>query len=328
MPSSPRRTSVLRIATAAALFACRALAQGSPSTSSFQFTPLFNVATAPVLRAEATWRARPGIRFSAELDQSRQLTIGEAWFQIGDAEGSGWSTRIGRQRLSFGDERLIGANREPGLSPPGWDCAHLQASRGRVAAEIISGVSRYYGARLDGAVTTISLLNGIVEPYWLRKTAGSAAVSAAGFRAAGTLRSAAYNVEMVSEGSAWAGHWELSRATGKTEAGAEWNYASPGFDEFFPARLNQFNTEDPYGWTDTANTAFNFKRALRGSIGIAASYRTYWSASGAYQTGHAVAGFRWERPHLTLTAGCGRLVRSEDATVQVWTPHLALAYKF
>ncbi|MEY5024623.1 MAG: hypothetical protein RLZZ244_151 [Verrucomicrobiota bacterium] len=47
----------------------------------------------------------PG-RFGAEGDDT--FDFSQAWMEIGDSSKSGWSLKLGRQVLSFGDERLVG----------------------------------------------------------------------------------------------------------------------------------------------------------------------------------------------------------------------------
>jgi hypothetical protein len=125
--------------TAAALLSCRAVA-GLPQTFAHRysvgFEPVLTSRGSPSARFTARWRMLPLATFQGEFDASRSATLGEAWFRVGDLGASGGAVEAGRQRLSYGDERLLGANREMGPSPPGWNCLRFQASRGRVSADV------------------------------------------------------------------------------------------------------------------------------------------------------------------------------------------------
>jgi hypothetical protein len=330
MSGTARRAHALLRWFAFALLSFRALAEGSSlasETQNIKFEALFTSRHAPAARISAERYVLPRVVLGGEGEVSARLNLGQAWVSLGDMEDFGWSIDAGRQRLSYGDERLLGANREFGWSPPGWDCLRLKAGRGRISAEILSGFSKYHRATLHGAFTSIRLGEASIEPYWLRKN-GDAPVTAAGIRAVGTVRSFAYNVEIVSESAGWAGHWEATRTFGPAEAGLEWNFATPKFDEFFPARLNQFNTEDPFGWTDTANTAFNYTHRLRGKVKLASSFRTYWTASGEYLTTQLIAGISWEQRNWSVSAACGRLMAARVNDVPRWTPFAGVGYRF
>ena len=112
------------------------------------------------------------------------------------------------------------------------------------------------------------------------------------------------------------------------QIGTEFNVASRGFDELFPAALNAFGTEDPFPWSDTRNLAANWDLPLSSNWKAGLSYRSYWSAAGDYMAQHFVGSVSWTGKHWRMTAGYGHLFRTAVADVARRTPVLALGYSF
>ena len=161
----------------------------------------------------------------------------QAYVDLGDAE-TGWQVRTGRQELSLGDERLLGADNYWDAFGQAFDAVLLGYAGPRFRADAFAGFRVEPGwRRLDG-FDSASRIAGIrvqrktrgsdvVEPYFLWKRGGDTVdleehpghrdVLTAGVRAKGNLPHAAdYNVEaavqrghLVDEPvSAWAGHWD------------------------------------------------------------------------------------------------------------------------
>ena len=200
------------------------------------------------------WRQKP-----APGSAVNTLDLRQGYLELGPA-GPGWSLRLGRQDLIFGEERLVGA--------AGWGNVGRSFDAARLSY-------RRQGARLDWFASAVvvplngsfdhpKLVNGfygfyasfdrlvkdsVVEPYFLWKTAqrvrgesgvsGDQDVYTAGARAVGKLRRGFdYGVEMALQAGpsardvirAWAGHWVLGYALPVRQRPPrllfEYNYAS------------------------------------------------------------------------------------------------------
>jgi hypothetical protein len=323
-----RRPLGWRIWSAVALLIFGVVAEGSSQTfpdKQASFEAIVTGSDLPQGRVDLRWSVSDLLSFGSEFEASYRLIVGQAALHVGDLEAKEWSLVVGRQRLSFGDERLLGANRNPVQSYPGWDGARLTAQHGRLRVDLLAANSSFHRASIAGAFTSIQAGNSSLEPYVLCKRGGSPA-KAIGLRATGASRGFDYNVEVVSESREFAAHEEISVNTRTGKYGLETNYASQHFDEFFPARLNKFGTEDPFGWTDIASVAVNYDRALSKSVTLSASHRSYWDAGGAYLTSQAIGGVSYTRGNAIATAACGRLLTGRVAA-PVWTSYLAVSYR-
>jgi hypothetical protein len=317
-----------RIWSAVALLIFGVVAEGSSQTfpdKQASFEAIVTASDLPQGRVDLRWRVSDLLSFGSQFEASHRLIVGQAALHVGDLEANEWSLVVGRQRLSFGDERLLGANRNPVQSYPGWDGARLTAQHGRLRVDLLAANSSFHRASIAGAFTSIQAGNSSLEPYVLCKRGGSPA-TAIGLRATGASRGFDYNVEVVSEAREFAAHEEISVNTRTGKYGLETNYASQHFDEFFPARLNKFGTEDPFGWTNIGNIALNYDQALSRKVTISASYRSYWDAEGAYLTGQLTGGLSYASGKTTVAAACGRLLYTRS-TAPVWTPYVAIAYR-
>ena len=168
------------------------------------------------------------------------LDVRQAYAEFGGGETGPWALRAGRQELSFGDERLVGADNY-------WDALGQTFDALRLTYAKPSFRLDWFGAfllpprhgRLDRAATGnqlygfySSFANGpggaVVEPYFLWKSSrrlldeagrsGHHDVYTWGVRAEGDLpRRFDYNVELALQRghvlrdsiAAWAGHWEI-----------------------------------------------------------------------------------------------------------------------
>jgi Alginate export len=186
----------------------------------------------------------------------------EAYASFGSAD-SGWiSATVGRQMLSFGDERVIGPSDWSNMGRT-FDVARVDLHTSGFKASIFAasvivardGVIDHHiqGNNVYGLYTTLDKLipHATLEPYLLWRVAPgrlALAENAGGFgplnevtggaRLAGTVGAIDYDIEMNKQtGSlgpktidAWAGHWNAGYVLGKTRTKprlfAEYNYAS------------------------------------------------------------------------------------------------------
>jgi hypothetical protein len=188
--------------------------------------------------------------------------IREAYLQLGNSTEGWFDVVVGRQMLSFGDERVIGPSEWLNMGRT-FDIARLDLHHPGVkisifAASVINPVDseidhRIQGNNIYGIYGSLTHLipHTTLEPYVLWRVApgnvslpetaslGHLNEVTTGVRAAGTLpANFDYDVEMNKQtGSlgpkaidAWAGHWNLgytfSNSRGRPRMFVEYNYAS------------------------------------------------------------------------------------------------------
>lgn len=242
------------------------------------------------------------------------LDFRQALVEFGKAEGDGWMFRLGRQELSYGDQRLVASDDYWDPLGPTYDAARLAWSRPGVRLEGFAALAvetRYRrfdrpatDNRLYGIYTTLNpgLMNIAVEPFLFRKSSGGIAVNTYGVRSAGDfLPDTNYNVEMAIQRGrrsgqpieAWAGHWEVGRRwqrdARENRASLAYDFGSGdkdpadghhgAFDDLYPAAYNGFGFEDPFPWinirTLTGGVDFGLTNAWRVNLG----YKALWLAS-------------------------------------------------
>lgn len=205
------------------------------------------------IRLNLTLRPARSILFTLQTQDARATTFGApydcsvlrdsfdvrlAYFQAGSPE-AGWSVSAGRQELSLGDERLLGADNQWDYLGPTFDGlrAVYTAPGYRLSAftayrVLVKHPSFDYpdsANRIHGMAASINTLKGgLLEPYLIARRSrdsagllgqpGRRAALTPGIRALGPLpRNFDYNVEMALQRgrlagdriAAWAGHWEL-----------------------------------------------------------------------------------------------------------------------
>jgi hypothetical protein len=196
--------------------------------------------------------------------QRNTFDVRQGYFELGHAE-QGLQVRIGRQDLSVGDERLVGADNYWDAVGQAFDAMRVSFAGARFRVEAFTGFRVEPARRRPDPFDTGSRISGIsarfetgagedvLEPYLLWKRGGDTLdlvqrpghrdVATPGLRAQGDLpRSLDYNVEMALQRghvagdriSAWAGHWELGwMPLGKDlgpRLGLEYNFASGDAD--------------------------------------------------------------------------------------------------
>lgn len=187
--------------------------------------------------------------------------VREAYVQLGNSE-SGWvDASVGREILSFGDERVIGPSdwvnmgrtfdtARVNLHGPGFKVSVFAASVIIARDGVVD--HHYQGNNLYGAYSTFAKLvpHATLEPYLLWRVApanlrlsenaglGHLSEITGGARLAGRVHALDYEVEMnkqtgslgVKTIDAWAGHWNAGYTFGKLvfrpRPFVEYNYAS------------------------------------------------------------------------------------------------------
>jgi Alginate export len=192
-------------------------------------------------------------------DLQNTLEPRQAYADFGRAE-AGWQLRVGRQELSLGDERLLGADNYWDSFGQAFDALRVGYASTQYRVDAFTGYLVQAGrlrpdpfdraSRISGLAVQFKARGGaMIDPYVLWKRGGDTLdllahpghrdVLTPGIRAQGTApRNLEYNIEMALQRghvvadqlSAWAGHWELGwrplgAGTGP-RLGAEYNFAS------------------------------------------------------------------------------------------------------
>ncbi|MBS1859791.1 MAG: alginate export family protein [Acidobacteria bacterium] len=242
--------------------------------------------------------------------------VHQAYLDLRRSE-TGWRLRVGRQELSLGDERLLGADSYWDAFGQAFDAVRVDFTAARVHAMAFSGFrvepSRRRlnpfdtASRIAGLSVRIGMPGeGVLEPYSLWKRGGDTVdlldrpghrdVFAPGIRAQAALpHGLDYNVEMVLERghvvgeaiNAWAGHWELGwkplGAEFGLRLGLEYNFASGDAD---PAdgRYGTFDDLYPAGFNKYGMADPIAWRNIRyPAIGAEVPLSRRWTLYGAYR---------------------------------------------
>ena len=291
-----------------------------PSTEqisiSFEQNARAATAAAGITRADAQWRIRPGVNLGAGALVGPAGVVLAPLLQLDFIESSGWMLQAGRQTLSFGDDRLISSDTEAGLPPHYFDGLSGAWQRGRIRLDAFSMTD------ISGLHISVTLPgNVLVQPYEYR----TATTTARGILCSAPVGAYTLSSEMTQEGNGrWAGSWTVARDLGKSVASLATNYATPGFDELYPATLNGLAGEDPYPWSDTRNLAATWDRKWSRQWTSSASYREYWTADGSHMGHHTTASVRYEGRHWYGIAGYGHLIARQDGGVK---PFFAVGWR-
>lgn len=261
-------------------------------------------------RLNSTITVRPWLKLVGQLQDSRafdydrspvpanmqnpfDLRLGYADIGLGGEQG--WAARIGRQKLTFGDMRLIG-NGEWGNVPPAYDGLMVSHSSSAARLDLFSmlvatpqsGFDRPKADRkLSGVHSTFQVRrwNAAVDAYTFWKSnlraldegfhMGHLDIYTSGVRATGKLPAAFdYNVEMAMQRGhisgdalrAWSGHWELGHRLNNLPGGPrfwlEHNFAS-GDSSNGDGRRQAFEQLYPTPWNVVGRPADFASRNLQ-----------------------------------------------------------------
>lgn len=281
------------------------------------------------LRLQATIEPHRQLRFFFQAQDSRvaewkqkpvpgnvanPLDIRQGYLELGPSD-HGWTLRLGRQDLIFGEERLVGA--------AGWGNVGRSFDAARLSY-------RRPGARLDwfasAVVTPIHsafdrprLINGfygfyssfdrlvkdsVFEPYFFWKTASAndLDVYTTGARAVGKLRRGFdYGLEMAFQTGhaarddvrAWAGHWVLGYTLPLPKRPPrfvfEYNFACGDrdpedgrrqtFDQLFPTNHSKYGTADRIGWRNIRDLMPGLEWRATPKLRLHLDWHRFWLAS-------------------------------------------------
>ncbi len=225
------------------------------------------------LRVRLTLRPTEWLQFLGETQDARifgnrnvragppyqnEFDLRQAYVRLKEGRDGWLDVVVGRQSLTFGEERLIGpsdwVNQGRTFDVVRLDLHHAGFGLSLFASSVViarDGVVDHHldGNNLHGAYGSVKIANTRVEPYvlWrvapasvrLNENAGRGALNeiTAGARVEGTVRSLQYDVEMAKQtgslgsGSidSWAGHWNVAKGLGvrlQPRVFIEANYAS------------------------------------------------------------------------------------------------------
>jgi hypothetical protein len=242
------------------------------------------------------------------------LDVAQAWIEFGNREGSGWRARAGRQELSFGDERLIGADSEWSNIGRSFDAVRVSFQTSRTgldvfaAAPVLSAYGRWNrrhpSERLQGLNASFRIPSGILEAFTFRTTDGASSVrrETFGVHLRGDLgRGFDHNAEVaIQRGKisqervrGWSGHWELGKRLGRADSAprvsVEYNYASGDsdasdgvygtFNDLYAASYNRYGMADPFAARNLQNAEAALEYPIGKRLRATAGLRAYWVVS-------------------------------------------------
>jgi hypothetical protein len=263
-------------------------------------------------------RAFP-LKASAGFEDLRNaFEVRQGYVELGHAE-EGWQMRVGRQELSVGDERLVGADKYWGSFGQAFDALRVSFARKKVRVDAFTGFRVEPAERRPDPFDTASRISGIsarfdtgvgggvIEPYLLWKRGGDTLdlmqrwghrdVATPGLRAQGDLpRSLDYNIETALQRghvvgdriSAWAGHWEIGwKPLGKElgpRLGLEYNFAS-GDAGPEDGRHNTFDDLYPAGFNKYGITdPFAWRNIRHPALGADVPLTRRWTVYGGWRS--------------------------------------------
>lgn len=251
----------------------------------------------------------------------------QAWVGLG-SESALWDLRIGRQKLAYGSERVIGAG-EWGNTARVFDAAKLSLHRKAMRVDLFSASvvendvdhwdHHVQGNNLHGAYASLGGMvpDAVLEPYLLYRTNPLTHASSwtSGLRTAGTAGPAwSYELEAIRQmGSvsgknlrAWAATAQLQRhfqqARLQPTLLGEYNFASgdrnPGdsaistYDQLYPTNHGIYGFTDQIGRRNTRNYRAGLWIHPRKAVLVRTEFNGFWLASrydALYSAGGAVS---------------------------------------
>jgi hypothetical protein len=253
------------------------------------------------LRAGVTASATSWLRFTAETQDAHAFgydapavpsnlantfDLRQALIDIG-ARKEGWRLRVGRQVLSYGEERLIGASNWGNVGRV-FDAARVTYTRGALQVDaftssVVVPVNREFDRpRFNNKFHGLYASLGDFEAYALLKTMEAYKVYTFGGRAAGALPARFdYSIEMAAQTiHAAAGHWALGYRFRPTwRAIAEYNYASGTFDQLYPTNHGKYGTADRIAWRNIHDAMVGLEWRPRNSLRATLDWHSFWLAT-------------------------------------------------
>jgi hypothetical protein len=273
--------------------------------------------TAPWLRlAAGVQDARaPGRRTPVPASARNPLDIFETYAEIG-RPGQGWNLRAGRQRLSFGAQRLVGPSEWSNVARL-FDACRISYEQGKarldgfVSALVQSDPNRFDGPRreiqLHGFYASVETHpRRRVEPYLLwkrmRRDNDRQEIWTGGVRAAGPLpHRLDYELEAAVQAGrlaampvrSWASSSTLGRRLGAAESSprlfVEYSQAAGDkdpddgvrttFDQLFPANHIRYGIADRIGWRNMRATRIGLELQPAAAWTLVLEYHSFWLVS-------------------------------------------------
>lgn len=279
------------------------------------------------LRLNATIVATPWLKFFGQLQDSQApgfrspvpstaantADLHQLYAEFGDLTKGRWGVRIGRQKMSFGEERLIGFSNWGNVGR-NFDGLRLswQSSKARAdlfATTIVNPIRDSFDrprnlTRLHGLYTSFdnALPRSTVQPFFIWKSQRALDVYTYGLRALGTLPARFdYNVEMALQNGAsgsraiqaGAGHWllgyTLPGASNAPRLLAEYNYASgdanpqdsviSAFDQLYPTNHSKYGTADRIAWRNMHDAMCGVELRPTKKILAKIDFHSFWLAT-------------------------------------------------
>jgi len=281
------------------------------------------------MRLGIQWEAAPWLRLAAGVQDARApgrrkpipatagnpVDLFETYAEIG-RPGQGWNLRAGRQRLSYGAERLVGPSEWSNVARL-FDACRISYERGKARLDgFVSALVRPDPSRFDGFRREIQL-HGIyasvethprrvVEPYLLWKRVrgenGAQDIWTAGVRAAGPLpHRLDYELEAAAQMGrlaatpvrSWASSSTLGRRLGAAESSPRifieyaqaagdrdpYDGVQTTFDQLFPANHIRYGIADRIGWRNMRATRIGWELQPAGAWTLVFEYHSFWLVS-------------------------------------------------
>jgi len=260
-----------------------------------------------------------GLNPGPALDgQWNAFDVRQGYIEFGNAE-RGFQARAGRQELSVGDERLIGADHDWDPFGQSFDAIQMAFTGDRLRVEAFTGLRAEPAGRRPDHWDKSSRISGLsarfktgmgdgqIEPYLLWKRGGDTLdlvgrpghrdVATPGLRAQGDLTARLdFNFEMALQRghvvrdqiAAWGGHWEIGWKPlgGDTGArvGIEYNHASGDADPE-DGRHQTFDDLYPAGFnTYGIMDPYAWRNIRYPAVGVEVPLTRRWTLYGAWRS--------------------------------------------
>lgn len=315
----------------------------------------YNVA---ILRQRAGFSFKPskGVEFRVVGQDTRAPLFGhnapsslregtdlyEAYVDLFDDRKKGFAMRVGRTTLSYGDTRLIGSPQWANLTRV-YEMARTQWRTGSNRYELLFispvqiYINRFNRSHLrEHAVGTYNVIGKKFEIYGFRHVQpGTLEAAIAGGRIMQPLGKWRLTLEPVAQRVTRSGSTSpegalvvnFSRKVAGVDINSEYKYASPGFDQMYPAIHDKLGHEDLFAWRNLHNARVFATWRLPRGVAWNFMYNANWLAdprAGVFNTqGRLItrdprsnpahwAGqefdsyVNWQvRPHFVLSGGFG-----------------------
>lgn len=240
------------------------------------------------------------------------LDLRLGYVELGDVERRPISLRAGRQELTFGDQRLIGASPWSNVART-FDAVRVTLRHDGYRLDVFASSvvnpspsafdKPQAGNNLHGLYGGIEKLvpGAVIEPYLLWRIAPNLDSKTTGVRWVGKApRGIDYGVEIAAQTGrsaddrvrAWAGHWvtgyTLPVSSWKPRLSVEYNYATGDhdphdgragtFDQLYATGHDKMGVTDQVGWRNIRNLRVGFDAKPVAKLTCWVNYHNWWLA--------------------------------------------------